>query len=617
MTHATVTQISKHATIHASLLDNDTAKLYELVLVGKDDLLGEVIKWNENTITILMFASTRAVKLGDDVRGTNKPVHISIGPGMIGNMYDALLSPYQPLQEELFFEPCVQEGDPVCEGTVYGHVPNLLDGKLIVMPELDRNAPMIKGTVAYIAKSGQYKRTDVLLIIRCSDNKEISFTMMQQLSVRVRLEKPKPEEPPVVLNTGIRVLDAFLPLVRGKAMAFLGNRATGKSTICQTICKNVTVDVIVFVSCGMRANETKQLSTSSFASKMVLVSAPLDTSPSYKYISLFTGSTVAEYYRELGLHVLLVFDSVFTWTEAYDRIFYTYIPRYVVWQNLPKVNLASNSYNGSVTSICTYSNHSFDYPSHQFSDYAFCVFLSEKLTRKRQYPAISLHEQQLKLMADISSDAATMRRILSTRTDLEELVMLVGWECLAEHDQIVYLMSQSVFTDHFLVQNFDLEPYSPEYLTCGMLRNISHFFSLILREEYKFQWKVTHKFTEALTLKIAQQKYLDVSKGREVVQNELDRLYDEITGLFQTQSIWEELCNIREKKYKVPVEQGKHALTHDQLCDVEIICVGVTNTRNTDVVKQLCQQYDDVDVDILHRLASRLMGTELEYLLDD
>lgn len=322
--------------------------MYELVRVGYFELVGEIIRLEGDMATIQVYEETSGVTVGDPVLRTGKPLSVELGPGIMGSIFDGIQRPLKDINEltnSIYipkgvnvpalsrtqaweFNPLgVKVGSHITGGDLYGlvHENTLVKHKMIVTPRA-------KGTVRYIAPSGNYTVNDVVL--ETEFDGEISKHTM--LSVwPVRQPRPVTEKLPAnhPLLTGQRVLDSLFPCVQGGTTAIPGAFGCGKTVISQSLSKYSNSDVIVYVGCGERGNEMSEVLrdfpelsveidgvTESIMKRTALVANTSNMPVAAREASIYTGITLSEYFRDMGYHVSMMADSTSRWAEALREI---------------------------------------------------------------------------------------------------------------------------------------------------------------------------------------------------------------------------------------------------------------------------------------------------------
>ncbi|CAJ0564552.1 unnamed protein product, partial [Mesorhabditis spiculigera] len=323
--------------------------MYELVRVGHGELVGEIIRLEGDYATIQVYEETSAVTIGDPVLRTGKPLSVELGPGIMGSIFDGIQRPLKDiadLTQSIYIPKGVNTnalsrdarwdfdaskkmhvGAHVSGGDIIGTVnENLLIKHKIMLP------PTACGTVTFAAPSGQYTVTDVLLEIEFSGEKQ-RFTMLQIWPVR----SPRPVTEKLAANNpllcGQRVLDALFPCVQGGTTAIPGAFGCGKTVISQSLSKYSNSDAIIYVGCGERGNEMSEVLrdfpeltmevegvTTSIMKRTALVANTSNMPVAAREASIYTGITLAEYFRDMGLNVAMMADSTSRWAEALREI---------------------------------------------------------------------------------------------------------------------------------------------------------------------------------------------------------------------------------------------------------------------------------------------------------
>ena len=311
----------------------------EAVLVGDEELLGEVIRLREDEIVVQVYEDTTGLRPGVRVRGTGLPLSVKLGPGLLGHIFDGLLRPLsgmgmtyvrpgmygrEPL--EFPFQPHVKAGDKVAGGHYLGRL--LPSGGLqqrCLVP------PGVSGRVVEIVDSGNYRENHTIAVLEDDDGTRHELTMEHRWPVR----SPRPAagrlatERPML--TGQRILDALFPVARGGKAALPGGFGTGKTVLQESLAKWCDADVIIYVGCGERGNEMAGVlhefpelqdprSGRALMERTVIIANTSNMPVAAREASIYTGVTVAEYFRDQGLHVALMADSTSRWAEALREV---------------------------------------------------------------------------------------------------------------------------------------------------------------------------------------------------------------------------------------------------------------------------------------------------------
>ncbi len=315
--------------------------LREAVGVGEQGLLGEVIRLARDEIVVQVYEDTSGLRPGIRVRGTGRPLAVWLGPGIVGGIFDGLLrridepalGPYvkpglgRGEPGRFRFRPTAAPGDRLAPGTVVGSVENGTD--LLQHCLVPPDAPA--GEVAAIAPAGSYGEEEVVCTLRADDGRDHPLALAQQWPVR--LPRPVAQRLPVdePMLTGQRIVDCLFPVARGGTAAIPGGFGTGKTVLLETIAKWCSADVIVYVGCGERGNEIAGLleefrhledprSGRLLLERTVIIANTSNMPVAAREASIYTGITVAEYFRDQGLHVALMADSTSRWAEALREV---------------------------------------------------------------------------------------------------------------------------------------------------------------------------------------------------------------------------------------------------------------------------------------------------------
>jgi V/A-type H+-transporting ATPase subunit A len=318
--------------------------LGEQVEVGIERLTGEIIVLENDRATIQVYEDTVGLKPGEPVVSRGEPLSAWLGPGILKSVYDGIQRPLERLREQSgtflsrgmnapgidlerkwSFTPLLKPGEPVTANTILGEVPEteLIAHRVMVPPD-------VSGELSWIAEPGGYKVTDIVARVRVGD-RELGLSMLQKWPIR----KPRPMvarlSPKVPMFTGQRVIDFFFPIARGGAAAIPGGFGTGKTVTQHQLAKWSDVDIIVYIGCGERGNEMTQVldefpalrdprSGKPLMERTALIANTSNMPVTAREASIYTGVTMAEYYRDMGYHVAVMADSTSRWAEALREI---------------------------------------------------------------------------------------------------------------------------------------------------------------------------------------------------------------------------------------------------------------------------------------------------------
>ncbi|MDD6598942.1 MAG: V-type ATP synthase subunit A [Galactobacillus timonensis] len=479
----------------------------EMVYVGTKQLLGEVIRINDQVTTIQVYESTTGLMPGEAVTGTGSLLNATLGPGMLRNIYDGIERPLEKIHE--------QQGAFISEGKT---VPSLDEEKKwdvhILLKAGDkvsggeifatcRETPVIEhrsmipvrvsGTVVSAVPDGAYTVTDVLLKVRNEETgEEIPVTLAQKWPVRVPRPIKAREPLSIPLITGQRVLDTMFPIAKGGSAAIPGGFGAGKTMLQHSIAKFCDADIIIYVGCGERGNEMTQVleefsdlkdpkTGNSLLDRTVLIANTSNMPVAAREASIYTGVTIAEYYRDMGYHVALMADSTSRWAEALREIsgrleempaeegFPAYLPSRIAqfYERAGYVDTLSGA-KGSVTLIGAVSPQGGDFSepvTQNTRRFVRCFWaLDKSLAYARHYPAVNWNESSSDYADDLAhyygqnvardfmSLRAEMREILHEEDTLMEVVKLIGSDVLPE-DQKLTLEIARVVRVGYLQQN--------------------------------------------------------------------------------------------------------------------------------------------------------------------
>lgn len=487
--------------------NTNSFSMREMVYVGTKQLLGEVIRINDEVTTIQVYESTTGLMPGEEVKGTGSLLNALLGPGMLRNIYDGIERPLEKIHE--------QQGAFISEGK---SVPSLDEEKKwdvhMVLKQGDtvnggeifatcQETPVIEhrsmipvhvsGTITEAVPDGSYTVNDVLLKVKNEETgEEISVTLAQKWPVRVPRPIKAREPLTIPLITGQRVLDTMFPIAKGGSAAIPGGFGAGKTMLQHSIAKFCDADIIIYVGCGERGNEMTQVleefselkdpkTGNSLLDRTVLIANTSNMPVAAREASIYTGVTIAEYYRDMGYHVALMADSTSRWAEALREIsgrleempaeegFPAYLPSRIAqfYERAGYADTLSGA-KGSVTLIGAVSPQGGDFSepvTQNTRRFVRCFWaLDKSLAYARHYPAVNWNESSSDYADDLAhyygqnvardfmSLRAEMREILHQEDTLMEVVKLIGSDVLPE-DQKLTLEIARVVRVGYLQQN--------------------------------------------------------------------------------------------------------------------------------------------------------------------
>ena len=481
-------------------------KIYDVVKVGDKKLIGEVIELRGDKASIQVYEETSGLGTGEEVETTGMPLSVELAPGLIEGIFDGIQRPLEKLREltgdriargvqiaaldheKLWkFTPCVKVGDKVASGDVIGSVKEnvLIEHKIMV--------PFgISGTVEKI-NEGEFNIDQTVCVIKTAKGKT-ELSMLQKWPVRKGRPYKEKLPPSSPLVTGQRVIDTLFPIARGGVASVPGPFGSGKTVVQHQLAKWADADIIVYVGCGERGNEMTDVlnefpelidpkSGEPLMKRTVLIANTSDMPVAAREASIYTGITIAEYFRDMGYSVAIMADSTSRWAEAlremsgrleempgeegYPAYLSSRLAEFYERAGIVKV-LGSSDTVGSVTAIGAVSPPGGDIsePVSQATLRIVKVFwgLSSSLAYKRHFPAIdwltsySLYAERLNgwFAEEVSSDWPKLRadvmKILQEEAELDEIVRLVGMDALSPKDRLTMETAKSVRED-YLHQN--------------------------------------------------------------------------------------------------------------------------------------------------------------------
>jgi V/A-type H+-transporting ATPase subunit A len=483
------------------------SRMYELVRVGREQLIGEIIGLTDDVATIQVYEESAGIMPGEPVTGTAMPLSVELGPGLLGTIYDGLQRPLTLLEETTGyyirrgiqvpslgratgweFSPAVSAGEEVEPGDLIGTVPETrtILHRILIPPGLE-------GTVREIAEGGVYRIDETIAVIETAE-KRVPLQMLRHWPVRTPRPFDEKRDPHVPLISGQRVIDTFFPIAKGGTAAVPGPFGSGKTVVQQQFAKWVDADVIVYVGCGERGNEMADvlrefprledpLTGEPLMKRTVLIANTSNMPVAAREASVYTGITIAEYYRDMGYDVALMADSTSRWAEAMREIsgrleempgeegYPAYLASRLAefYERAGRVTtLGSKKRTGSVSIIGAVSPPGGDFsePVTQNTLRIVRVFwaLDAELANRRHFPAINWLESYSLYSGDVrdwwrekaGEDWASLRDrmmgILQKESELEEIVQLVGTDVLPDHDRLV-LLEAELIKESFLMQN--------------------------------------------------------------------------------------------------------------------------------------------------------------------
>ena len=486
--------------------DTSDFAMMEMVYVGAEHLMGEVIGVNSEETTIQVYEVTTGMKPGEPVIGTGAPVSAVLGPGIISNIFDGIERPLKKIEEisGAYISPGsnidsldtekkwnvtikVKVGDEVDGGAVFAVCPEtaLIEHRCMIPPKM-------RGEVVFAAENGEYTINDVICRIKSADGTEHELTMCQKWPIKQSrpFNKRLPVDRPLI--TGQRVIDTILPIAKGGTAAVPGGFGTGKTMTQHQLAKWCDADIIVYIGCGERGNEMTQVleefsglidpkTNRPLTDRTVLIANTSNMPVAAREASIYTGITIAEYYRDMGYHIAIMADSTSRWAEALREIsgrleempaeegFPAYLPSRLseFYERAGYVENLNGS-EGSVSIIGAVSPQGSDFSepvTQNTKRFVRCFWALDKaLAYARHYPAINWNNSYSEYTDDLSEyyyknvdkDFLLYRQRISSllieENKLMEIVKLIGADVLPD-DQKLVIETARVIRVGFLQQN--------------------------------------------------------------------------------------------------------------------------------------------------------------------
>ncbi|MDD5503043.1 MAG: V-type ATP synthase subunit A [Candidatus Thermoplasmatota archaeon] len=541
------------------------AKMYDVVKVGNPKLTGEIIGFEGDKATIQVYEETAGIGPGEPVESTNMQLSVELGPGIMGQIYDGIQRPLEVLnamsgcfmargidapsidkKKKWDFVPLAKKGDSVSQGQIIGTVKEteLIEHRIMVPPG-------ISGKLLLISEGKHTVEETIAVIETSSGKKEIS--MLQRWPVRKGRPYKERLAPNAPLVTGQRIIDTFFPIAKGGVAAIPGGFGTGKTITQHQLAKWADAQVVVYVGCGERGNEMTEVleefphlkdprSGRPLMERTVLIANTSNMPFAAREASIYTGITIAEYYRDMGYSVALMGDSTSRWAEALREIsarleempgeegYPAYLPSRIAafYERAGRV-ISLSGIEGSLSAIGAVSPPGGDLsePVSQGTLKVVKAFwaLDTALAYRRHFPAINwLTSYSLYLDAvsgywkkfgeDWRELRAKAMALLQKESELQEIVRLVGVESLSINDRILLETARSLRED-FLYQNayHEVDTYASERKQYGMLKIILDLHEARMKMAFEGQ-----PAKDILMMKVT----ADIAKMRLVPEKEME-----------------------------------------------------------------------------------------------
>jgi len=534
------------------------AKMYDVVRVGSENLIGEIIRLNKDVATIQVYEDTNGLKPGEIVKSTGTPLSVELGPGLLTNIYDGIQRPLPAIftktgdfiergveapaldhEKQWHFIPQISEGDALSGGDIVGIVQetSIIEHRVMVPPKL-------KGTITKIVSEGEYTVTDEIAVLTAEDGQHHPIHMRQFWPVRTPRPVKKKYDPSLPLITGQRVVDTFFPIAKGGTAAIPGGFGTGKTVMLHQLAKWSDAQVVIYVGCGERGNEMTDVlrefpeledpaSGEPLMNRTVLIANTSNMPVAARDASVYTGITIAEYYRDMGYDVALMADSTSRLAEAMREIsgrleempgeegYPAYLASRLAefYERSGRVQLIGSKDNeGSVSVMGAVSPPGGDFsePVAQNTLRIVKVFwaLDADLADRRHFPSINwlksyslyLEEVGTWWNTEVGENWLSLRNkamaLLQKESELQEIVKLVGPDALPPRER-GFLESARMIREDFLQQSafHEVDTYCPSKKQYEMLRIMSSY---------------AEHLQEAVTHHVSVEKILEM-KSREMI----------------------------------------------------------------------------------------------------
>ena len=566
----------------------EDANMADVVRVGEQRLIGEILTMNGDSASIQVYEETSGLGPGAAVESTGSPLSVELGPGIIENIYDGIQRPLEVImkqtgkntlergvevpaldREKLWdFVPVAKPGDKVTGGDILGTVQEtaVVLHKIMVPPRLS-------GTVESI-QTGKFNVTQTVAVLKKDDGSKVELTMTQKWPVRVGRPYKHKYPPKAPLLSGQRIVDTLFPVAKGGTAAIPGPFGSGKTVMQHQLAKWSDVDIVIYIGCGERGNEMTDVlrefpelqdprTGESLMKRTVLIANTSDMPVAAREASVYTGITIAEYFRDMGYDVAVIADSTSRWAEAlremsgrleempgeegYPAYLASRLAQFYERAGMVECLGSDDERRGSLTAVGAVSPPGGDLsePVAQATMRIVKVFwaLDSSLAYKRHFPAInwlnsySLYLDSLKpwfdenLGPEFLEDRASAMSILQSEASLNEIVQLVGKDALSPADQLTLEVARMVRED-FLQQNAfaDVDSFSSydrqEKLLAMVLR-----YDRLCREAISKGAPVAKLFAVPSREKIGRAKSVPAEEYQQVYQQISAEMEQEITAI--------------------------------------------------------------------------------------
>ena len=524
----TITKVSGPLVVANGLAD---ANVSDVVRVGEQRLIGEILNMTGDSASIQVYEETGGLKAGEPVESTGGPLSVTLGPGILRNIYDGIQRPLPAIEQHMgsfiergAHEPSldeaakwdvtvtVRQGDTLTAGQIYATCPET--------PAIEHRCmvpPTVSGTVTWVADNGSYTVNEPIVKLTDAKGKEHTLTLCQKWPIRTPRPSAERMTSPRPLITGQRVIDTMFPLAKGGAAAIPGGFGTGKTMTQHQIAKWCDADIIIYVGCGERGNEMTQAlqefselvdprTGKSLMDRTVLIANTSNMPVAAREASIYTGITLAEYYRDMGYHAAMMADSTSRWAEALREIsgrleempadegYPAYLPsRLAEFYERAGYVRTLNGAEGSVSVIGAVSPQGNDFSepvTQNTKRFTRCFWaLDKSLAYARHYPAINWNDSYSEYLGDLGgwyydnvghdfmSCRERIANLLLQENNLMQIVKLIGSDVLPD-DQKLTIEIARVIRVGFLQQNafHAVDTYVPLEKQLKMMETILYLY---------------------------------------------------------------------------------------------------------------------------------------------
>ena len=562
------------------------ANMFDVVRVSEQRLIGEIIEIHGDQASVQVYEETSGLGPGEPVESTGVPMSVELGPGLISNIYDGIQRPLEEIRAKIgnslargvevpsldrdkkwTFTPTAKVGDEVSAGDVLGTVQ---ETQVVLHKIMVPNG--IIGTVKSIS-AGDFTVADTVAVIETANGAEQKISLMQRWPVRVGRPYQRKLSPDMPLVTGQRVVDTLFPIAKGGVAAVPGPFGSGKTVIQHQLAKWAEADIVVYIGCGERGNEMTDVLNEfpelkdpktgrSLMERTVLIANTSDMPVAAREASIYTGITIAEYFRDMGYSVALMADSTSRWAEALREMsgrleempgeegYPAYLGSRLAqfYERAGRViTLGKEGREGSLSAIGAVSPPGGDIsePVSQATLRIVKVFwsLDSQLAYQRHFPAINwLTSYSLYIdttskwfNTNVNEDWSSMRQrlmlLLQEEAELDEIVKLVGMDALSAPDRLKLEAARSIRED-FLHQNsfHDVDTYTPLEKQFLMMKLVLSFYDASV-EALNKGVPVDDLVKMAVRERIGRFKYVTADKVNDECAAVLQALADEIAAL--------------------------------------------------------------------------------------